>query len=434
MSFSKFKDLFWIIVPAILLIAGAFWGTYQFVEPAPPTSMTISTGGIKGAYYDFGNQYAAILKKSGIELTVEPSAGSLDNIERLKAKTAKVDLALIQGGISNAKLSPELMSLGRIFLEPLWVFYRKELSIEKLTDLKGKRITIGAKNSGTGHLALSLLAANAISNENATLIQMGSQSAIDALENGEIDAIFLVLAPHSLMIDKLLHNTELKVMNFKRAEAYTRNFSYLSKIVLPQGAVDFVKNIPNEDISLVATSAALVAQKKLHPALAGLLIEALKDVHSKGNMFQTNGEFPQSFDPEYPVTDDTVRSYSQGIPFLQRYLPFWLASFLQRTFLLLLPIATVLFPVVKLAPILYHWRVRQRILHWYVQLKNLEQDITPDADAEKIKQHQNELERIETAVQQIPVPTEFADQFYHLRGAVGLVRKRLAHERGLKSN
>jgi hypothetical protein len=214
-------------------------------------------------------------------------------------------------------------------------------------------------------------------------------------------------------------------MNFDRAEAYTRIFPYLKKITLPEGTIDFVTNIPSRDVSLLAASAALVAQDDLHPALAGLLVQALKDVHRKGDIFQKTAEFPQVNDPEFTVSKDTKRSYKDGVPFLQRYLPFWLASFIQRSIILLLPIATILFPIIKIAPFLYNWRIRNRLLHWYQQLKRLEHSINTDDQNEKLLDNMTELRRIEVAVQQIPVPKDFSDQFYQLRGAIALVRERL---------
>ncbi len=428
MSFSKVKDMFFVVVPAILVIGGAFWATFQFIEPAPPKTITISTGSTKGAYYAFGKNYAEILKRSDIELKVLSSAGSLDNLKRLRSKEQPIELALMQGGVSMAAKRDGLMSLGRIFLEPVWVFYRSDLEIKRLTDLTNKRIAVGPKNSGTRQLANALLSINGISAKTAQLLTLSGSSAIDALEDGRVDAVFLVVAPRSPFIQGLLKKKTLKLMNFERAEAYTRIFPYLSKITLPEGTIDFVNNIPSQNVNLIAPSAALVAKENLHPALAGLLIQALKEVHSKGDVFQKTAEFPKMNDPEYLVTSDTKRSYKDGVPFLQRYLPFWLASFLQRSFILLLPIATVLFPIFKLAPLLYNWRIRNRLLHWYQQLKTLEHNINLDESNELFATNTDELERIETAVQLIPVPKEFSDQFYHLRGAISLVRKRLEHQ------
>ncbi len=425
MSLSRIKDMFFVVVPALLVVGGAFWATYQFIEPAPPKTISISTGGVKGAYYGFGNQYAELLKKSGIELKVLSSAGSLDNLQKLRSDESKVDLALMQGGVSKTDQRAGLMSLGRVFLEPLWVFYRPTLEITRLTDLKNMRIAVGSQNSGTRQLATALLSTNGVTDKTAQLLNLSGSSAINALEDGRVNAVFLVVAPSSPFIQGLLRKKSIKLMNFKRAEAYTRIFPYLSMITLPEGTIDFVNNIPSQDVSLIAPSAALVAKENLHPALAGLLVQALKDVHSKGDIFQKTAEFPKVNDPEYLVTKDTKRSYKDGVPFLQRYLPFWLASFLQRSFILLLPIATVLFPIIKLGPLLYNWRIRNRLLHWYQQLKTLEHNINKDVSHEHFAENMAELERIETTVQLIPVPKDFSDQFYHLRGAISLVRERL---------
>ena len=402
MSFASLRDKSLIFLPALLLI-----------------------GGEGGAYYAYGQQYADILARSGITLKVQPTAGSLENIKLLRDDEAGVALGLMQGGISNKELTPSITSLGRIFIEPLWVFSRAGTRLEVLTDLKGKRVAIGGQNSGTAHLASQLLLANKLTQGAVDVAYIAGQRAIDALLAGEVDAVFLVLAPKSEMIRSLLRNPAIALMNFKRAEAYTRNFPYLNKLILPQGAVDMAANIPPADIALVGTSAALVARDDFHPALAGLMVEALKEVHRDGDMFQRIGEFPQVIDPEYEVTADTERSYKDGVPFLQRYLPFWLASFLQRKFLLILPIATVLFPVVKLAPMLYNWRVRNRILYWYGELKKLEASINNDPANEHLAGHMAELERIDSSVQAITVPNDYSDQFYHLRRAVRLVRGRL---------
>lgn len=281
MSASRIRDLLLIFVPAFLVVGAAFWATFQFVEPAPPKTISISTGGPKGAYFGYGQQYAKILQRSGITLKVEPSAGSIQNLHRLTTTDeGGVNIALMQGGISNQDKTAGVMSLGRIFLEPLWVFYRKDLEITKLTDLKDKRIAVGPSNSGTRHLATSLLTANNITDANSQLLKLSGKNAIDALLKGTVDAVFLVIAPRSPFIKELLKNQNLKLMNFERAEAYTRIFPFLSKVTLPQGTIDFVKNIPANDISLVATSAALVAKDDLHPALAGLLVGALKEVHA----------------------------------------------------------------------------------------------------------------------------------------------------------
>ena len=424
-SSSQLREILWICGPAALLIIVAFWFAHQFVEPAPPKILKITTGGENGGYHTFGKRYAEVLKKSGIELVVKTSAGSVENIKRLSDPDSGFSVGLLQGGISNAKSAPELVSLGRVFLEPLWVFYKSNETVDRLAQLSGKRIAVGPNGSGTRELATALLEANQISAGSATLLPITGKSAVHALKAGDADAIFLVLSPQAPLIKELLKSQDMKLMNFTQAEAYTRLFPYLSKVTLPQGVIDLVKIVPSRDVNLLAASAALVARKDMHPALAGLLAQAALETHGGGGLFHQANEFPNPVDPEFPISGDAARIYKSGPPFLQRYLPFWLASFIDRMVIMALPVATVLLPLIKIVPWLYRWRVRKRILHWYAQLKSLERDISNDAKKVQTGFHKAEIERIDEAVSEIPIPLEFTDQFYDLRSAIALVRQRI---------
>ena len=215
-------------------------------------------------------------------------------------------------------------------------------------------------------------------------------------------------------------------MSFAQGEAMTRIFPFLTRVRLPEGVIDFVRNLPGEDKALVAAQAALVAKSDIHPAIVGLLVNAAKRIHSSGGLFQNVAEYPKRNDPEFPMSDAAEIAYNSGVPFLQRFLPFWLAIFIERMIVLIVPIATILFPLVKLGPWLYEWRVRRRLLYWYGQLKDLEHQIASDPSGAALSEHRTEIERIHDAVSVIPVPLSFSDRFYELRAAVDLVRQRLA--------
>ncbi|HRD74745.1 MAG TPA: TAXI family TRAP transporter solute-binding subunit, partial [Hyphomicrobiaceae bacterium] len=251
LSGLQLRELVLVVGPALLAVLLAVVAAARFVEPAPPMSLIITTGGEKGGYFAFGRRYAQILAKSGVKLVVEPSAGSIENIKRLGTPEGRWSVALLQGGIADAKTAPDVLSLGRIFLEPLWVFYRSADSLDRLAQLKGQRIAIGPEGSGTRQLAVALLSANAITETTATLLPLSGQEAADALDKGAVDAVFLVLAPEAPLIQALLRSTSVKLMSLSQSEAYTRRFPYLSKIVLPRGVVDLVANIPAQDVEMV---------------------------------------------------------------------------------------------------------------------------------------------------------------------------------------
>lgn len=422
---SRLREMALIAGPILLVCLGAIWLAFQFVEPAPPKVVKMTTGGETGGYFKFGQRYAELMKAQGIKLEIATSAGSIENVKRLNDPASGFKLGLVQGGISNSELSPELVSIGRVFLEPLWVFHRAVDQFERLSDLKGRRLAIGPDGSGTRQLAETLLKSNLVTADNSKLLPLSGQAAVDALMKSEVEAIFLAFAPEAPLIQQLLRDDKLRLMNFAQAEAYTRLFPYLSRVVLPQGVVDLQKNIPPQDIELVAAQAALVARKDLHPALAELLVDAAIAVHAKGSVFQRLKEFPKGVDPEYPMSDDAERVYKSGQPFFRRFLPFWLANFVERMIVLVVPLATILIPVFKLLPWLYQWRINQRLLYWYGQLKALEKRIGPTRSAQIVAEHHHEIDRIEEAVGQIPVPLRYSDKFYELRGAIDLVRSRL---------
>ena len=306
------------------------------------------------------------------------------------------------------------------------MFHTLPVDVDRLTALAGKRIAIGPPGSGTRVLAENLLAANGIKEGGATLLPLGSGEAVAALERGEADAAFLTLAPESPLVQKLLRDNRFRMVSFAQAEAYTRAFPYLTRVVLPEGAIVIQRNIPARDIVMVAAQAAVIARDTLHPALAWPLVDALKSTHKGGGMFQRIGDFPKSEDPEFEMSEDASRIYVSGAPFFQRFLPFWLASLIERMVIMVVPIATILLPLLKLGPMLYDWRIRSRLLYWYGQLKGVEKSISGlKAGAQVPPELKVEIDRIDEAVAMIPVPLHYSDRLYELRGAIDLVRQRL---------
>jgi uncharacterized protein len=425
-SKSRLREIALIALPVLALVVGTFVLAYQFVEPAPPRKIALTTGNALGAYHSYGKKYQAALAKSGITIDLKPSAGTIENLARLTDPNSGVQAGLVQGGLANAEKHPGLTSLGRMYLEPLWLFHRADITITRLTDLAGKRVAVGPDGSGTRPLVTAILKASAITAENTTFLGPGSSDAADMLVAGQADAAFFALAAESEITQKLLRNPALKAYSFSQADALTRLYPYLTKIVLPAGVVDMAANIPAQDVTLVAPAATLVVRGDLHPAVVGLLVDAAKSIHGGAGLFQRPGEYPQAVDTEIPMDEDAARYYKNGLPFLQRYLPFWLAVFLERMTVMIIPIATILLPLFKVVPMVYQWRIKQRMLYWYDQLKKLERQIRNDRSPGRIEGYKAEIHRIEDAVSVIPMPLAFSDQLYTLRSAVDLVRQRIS--------
>jgi TRAP transporter TAXI family solute receptor len=417
------RDLLAIGIPSLAALIAGFWIAAQFVKPAPPDRLVLSSGAQGGAYQLYAARYRQILERQGIELRERPSAGSLENLKRLNDGHEEVDVAFIQGGTAAGAEAPHLVTLGAVYYEPLWVFYTGAKELDRLTQLRGKRIATGPEGSGTRKLALDLLEANGVDGASARLLPLGGLAAVEALQTGEADAVFVVGAAQSGAVWSLLYSPGVRLMSFNLAEAYSRRFPYLSELVLPQGGIDLMRNIPPRDVRLIAPVATLVAREDTHPALIDLLLQAAAEVHGEAGLFQKAGEFPKPIKVDFPLSQEAERFYRSGKPFLQRYLPFWAATLVDRLIVMLVPIVAVLIPLLRFAPYLYSWRVRRRIYRWYGELKFLENEIATDPSAQTPREWLSRLERIERGAENIPTPLAFADQLYTLRAHIGLVRE-----------
>lgn len=421
----SWRDLLSVGLPALLLVIGAFWLAAQFVKPAPPDRLVISTGGEGGAYQSFTMRYREVLERYGIKLIEKPSAGSTENLARLRDPSFDVDVAFIQGGTARATDEDTLYSLGDIYHEPLWVFFRESSlhHADKLLDLKGKRIAVGGPGSGTNHLAMALLGANEIDEKNSRLVQIGGMAVLDRFGKGEIDAAFVVGPTQSSLIWSLLYTPGIRLMSLSHAEAYTRRFPYLAHLVLPRGAIDLTQDIPAQDIHLVSPMATLMVREETHPALIDLLMQAAAEVHGEPGAFQKPREFPHAGHSEFPLSKEAERFYKSGRPFLQRYLPFWAATLIDRMVVMIVPLLAVLIPLFKFAPAIYGWRVRSRIYRRYGELKFLENQIGEDPARHTRAEWLERLDAIERDANRIRTPLTFSDMLYTLRSHIDLVRE-----------
>ena len=419
------RDLFATAWWIFLIVGIGFVVAYQFVQPAPPKRIVITTGGESGAYYQFAQRYAAILARDGITLEVRASAGSLENLDRLKADEAQI--GFVQGGVMPPKEDPDaeddsgLLSLGSMFYEPVWVFYRGERDLTRLTDLRGKRIAIGQEGSGVRQLAQQLLAANEIQ-AGEHLVPLSGLKAAEELQQGRIDAAFIIAAENAPVVQVLLRSPGIKLMSFAQAGAYQRRFPFLTKLTFPHGVADLVRDFPPSDIKVLAPTANLIVRDDLHPALQSLLLQAASEVHGKSGFFQDQGEFPAYKDQLLPLSPDAARYYKSGPSFLQRYLPFWLAVLVDRLIVLLVPIVALLIPLLKVAPAIYTWRVRSKVFRCYGELKFLEDDLKNHFDPVKLGDYRLRLDALEEEAVQLHVPLGFTDLVYTLREHVNLVR------------
>jgi TRAP-type uncharacterized transport system substrate-binding protein len=412
-----------IIFTSVVIIAGLFW----FFHSAPPSTIIITSGDDGTAFRKNAEKYAKILARNGVTLKILPSEGSLENLGRLGNPAFKADVGFVQTGVAKGQNTDKLVSLGSISYAPLYIFYRSEKPIELLSQFAGKKIAIGEKGTGTQVLALALLERNGIKPGGPTeLLGLDDDEAKLDLFDGKIDAVFMMSDSASVeTMRELILSPNVWLYDFTQADAYTRRFSYLHKTVIPRGGLDFEKDIPDHDVNLVSPTVELIARTDLHPALSDLLLDAATEVHSRAGLFQKRGEFPAPHEQDFRISADASRYYKSGKSFLYRYLPFWIASLLNRILVVFVPMILVIVPGIRSIPVLYQWHLRWRIYRLYNALAILEKEMIGPVSTEKIEDLQRQIETIENALKKMKVPPSFAEKLSGLRDHIDSVRSKL---------
>jgi len=401
----------------VAVLIAAFW------RPGPPDRVVMSTGAEDGAYHAFALRYRAALARAGVELVLQPSAGAVQNLERLRDPASSVSVALVQGGLAEPEAVSGLVSLGAVAYEPVWVFHRAGLRLERFGDLAAARVAAGTPGSGTRRLAEQLFQRHGVDPASASLLPLSGLKAADALERGEADAAFIVSAPEGAAVRRLLAAQGIELWSMRHAEAYVRQFPVLTRIEIPEGAADLRDTLPRRAVTLVSVKANLVAREDLHPVLVDLLLDAAREVHGGSGLLRHAGEFPAAESSEYRMSADAERYHKSGPSALRRYLPYWAVVWIQRLLYFGLPLLVVGLPLTRVLPIVYRWGVRRRIYRWYGELSFLERAVALQPD--RYEEHLRRLGEIEARVNRLRIPASFAGEAYTLRMHVQMVRERL---------
>ena len=436
------RDLLVSVGPVAFIVAGLLVLAYWWLDPQPPKQVTLATGPAGSAYAEFGKRYAAALKPSGIEVVLKPTDGSLDNLELLRKGEA--DVAFVRGGSADPVADEEagLTSLGALFYEPMWVFYRTDAArkverkaeqrrnnsnghteLSALVQLKGFRLNIDKPGSGVPQVVEQLLRANHIDPKSIELSYLEQTPATEALQAGLLDAIVLASAPQSPLVQKMLRAPGIALMNLEQGEAYVRRFAFLQDVTLPRGVVDLAADLPPHDVTLLATTTSLLSRQQTHPALRQLFAQSAQTIHSTGGWFNRARDFPNTRTSELPVSPEGDRAINGTPPFWQRYLPFWASNLFERMWLVLGGLLVLMLPLGRVVPPLYQFRVRSRVFRWYARLRDIEQRADSKAEAPEVLLR--ELEELESNANRITVPLSYANELYELRSNIYATRRRL---------
>jgi TRAP-type uncharacterized transport system substrate-binding protein len=425
-SSTRRRFVWTVSLITLAALAAAIWVTLTLFEPTPPRRVVMTTGTPGSAYEQFGERYREFLAREGIDLHLLPSAGAVENLARLNDPSSGVSVGLVQGGTTDPQQSPDLASLGTLTFEPLWFFYRDVDVTAGLQVFRGKKISIGIKGSGTRELATELLARNGVDRDSAEWLEYSAEEAGEKLLAGEIQAALMLTSWESPVVRGLLTADDVHLASFPRVDAYVALYPFLDKLVLPAGVADLARNRPPTDVWLLAPKVSLVVRNDLHPAIQYLLLDAAAQIHGRPTIWHREGQFPGAEAIDLPLSGPASQFYVSGRPLLQRYLPFWMATWARQILVLLIPLVGVLYPMLRLAPAAYDWVMRQRIFRGYRELKLIEHELGRVVSSDDIAALALKLDRLEDRVNRVWVPTAFANMHYTLVLHIGLVRGRLA--------
>ena len=435
------RDIVIAAGPFVLLTVLLLLAAYFMLDPAPPKRVVLATGPADSAYAAFGKRYAAELKRYGIEVVMKQTEGSAQNLHLLRESKDQVDLGFVRGGSSEALRAVDeetsgvpLVSLGSLFFEPVWVFYRAEsakrfnpeANLTQLSELRGWRVDIGTRGSGVPNVMAKLLNASGVEADSLQGSRQELTPAVMALIANELDAIVIASAPESPMVQMLLHAPGIKLLEFPQAEAYSRKLSFLSPVRLPRGIADLAMNVPAQDVPMVATTSILVARQGTHPAIQQLFVQAARKIHGGAGWLGPADQFPSPQNTQFPLASEAERYYRSGPPLLQRYLPFWLANLIDRMWVVGFSIIAILIPLTRWVPPLYTFRVRSRVFRWYRHLREIEDAL--EQNSAKPADLLNELNKLDAQAANVVVPLAFTDELYALRSYIQQVRERLQNK------
>jgi len=426
------RDMIVSAGPVLFLVIGLLVAAYWWLDPQPPRHVTLATGPTGSAYAEFGKRYAAALKADGIVVDLKPTDGSLDNLQLLRSGGA--DVGFVRGGSADPVADEEagLTSLGSLFYEPLWFFYRTDAArrierktgtLSSLAQFKGLRVNVDKPGSGVPDIMERMFRANDLDPATLDLSNLEQAPATEALEAGMIDVVVLASAPQSPLVQRLLRAPGIRLMELGQSDAYTRRFPFLQSVSLPRGVVDLAADLPPHDVSLLAATTSLLAREQTHPALRQLFAQSAQTIHGDAGWFNRARDFPNTRTSELPVSPEGDRAINGAPPFWQRYLPFWASNLVERMWLVLGGLLVLMLPLSRVVPPLYQFRVRRRVFRWYARLRDVEARLyAHQGESELLLKELDELDRV---VNKVAVPLSYADELYALRNNIHTVRKRV---------
>ena len=403
--------------------------------PSPSSTLRISTGQTSGVYYSNAIKYKEKLAHYGVTLEVLPSAGSAQNLERLRDAQGSADLAFVQGGFGflgnelDNQLGVSVQTLANVDIEPVWIFASK--NIDSLSQLRGQRVSLGLQGSGSRYVALALLDQVRLRSQDVSVSELSGIEAADALEKGQLDAMIFVSAPQAPAVRALITSPNIHLVQLKRNAALAEHLPYLEPQLLPQGKFDASGKYPPQDVTLLTTSASLLTRSSLAPALQRLATQAAKEVHKSAGILNHAGEFPSLRQIDFATAAQTRDVLANGLSWLESTFPFWWAQWITRVLLICIPFALLAWWLGRVVPVYLLWKLQAQVNRWYGELKYIEHDLSSvKTNSLNLAGLTARLQLMNRELTDFNAPVELMPRYYTLRQHFDFVFSNLQKMRG----
>ena len=426
------KPIFLAVI-GLLSVAGLIVA-FSVLNPTPPRTVVMSTGPAGSAYAAFAEQYREHFAANGINLQMRRSGGAQENLERLVDQNDDVQVAFITMGSPDDAATEKLFSLGAMFFEPLWVFASDDdIANRNLTSVSEKKISIGLPGSRSNSAARQLFRLLGFAADDLPFLELDPQIAAAQVKDGTIDAVILVTNAATPLVKDLLASTSVTLVDFVRASAYTALYPQLKKLVVPAGVGSLAKNLPPNDVNILASTAILAVRRDIHPAIQTLLLDAASQIHAAPDLFHADGRFPSVTVYRLPLSPEASRYYTSGRPFLQRFLPFWLAILVMQVLVAALPLLGLIYPALKFMPSAFDWAMRRRIFLLYGELRVLESELPASIANNSVDDFIRKLDDLDSRVRNLKMPINFSNLVFALRSHVNVVRARIPNDTAVQT-
>lgn len=400
-------------------------GLAIYINPLPPTTAYLAIGQDGSSYQEISKNFKTYFNKNSINLELISTSGLSEGLKGLHNVDSKINASFLTVGVAGENDYPGLVSLGSVQFAPIWIFY-KGAEIETndpFMYFSTKKISIGSPGEVTNNLYRKL---NLIGGHQTikNILELPHKDGANALQQGKIDALFIVDGIQSETVKSLLKDSNIKVMNFPLADAYLKKLPFLQKLTIPKGSRSIEKVDPPHDITILASTTNLLVEKDMHRAIQWAFLLAAKENNRDSNaFFSSPGFFPKDIDRSFQLSPIAERFYKNGVPTIFSYMPIWVASLLDSMWIYILALIAVIFPVIRLIEAARLYPSEGLMNKTFINLRILDEAIVEATSKKEIDEILQEIQRCEENILVLYLYGKNSRFYFNLKNALAGVKR-----------